>query len=106
MPIGAVPNADNFYDALYGMEWEKYIYIECRICHGVYRLGIYGLQEGATNCVFCGAYSWNPLLVDKVTYRKFLERQKNPKGLEQFQQEVWRMPTGDGKGTDEAEGRR
>lgn len=100
------PPANNFFDALHQVEWEKYYYVECLICHGVYRLGMYGFEEGATNCVYCGAYSWNPHLVDKTTYRRFLESKKNPKGIEVFQRIVWEMPTGDGRGTDEAESRR
>jgi hypothetical protein len=101
MPIRVTPGADNFYDALHGIEWEKYYYIECLVCHGVFRLGMYGFEEGATNCVYCGAMSWCPNLVDKQTYLKFLERRKNPKGMEAFQKNVWSMNTGDGKGTDE-----
>ena len=106
MPIRPPPNAQNFYDALHGIDWENYFYIECLICHGVYRLGRYGFVEGATNCVYCGAYSWNPKLVDKITYLRFLERRKNPQGIDRFQRAVWEHSTGDGRGTDEAEQRR
>lgn len=102
----AAPPADNFFDALNGLEWEYYYYIQCRVpwCQGVYRLGRYGFEEGATNCPYCGVMSWTPNLVDKATYRAFLEKQKNPKGIDAFQRAVWGRPTE--KGTDEEYQRR
>lgn len=102
----APPPANNFYDALNGLDWANYVYVKCLVCHGVYRYGIYGFQEGAINCVYCGTLTWNPILVDKEEYRKFLERKKSPFDLGEFQKSVWGMPSGDKKGTDEAHQRR
>jgi hypothetical protein len=100
----AAPPTDNFFDALNGLDWEKYVYVKCIVCQGVYRYGIYGFQEGAINCVYCGTLTWNPILVDKSEYRKFLERRKNPHGMDIFQRSVWGTPTE--KGTDEEYARR
>jgi len=85
----------NFYDELNTVEWEKYVYVKCLVCHGVYRYGVYGFQEGGINCVLCGAVTWNPIIVDKEEYRKFLESQKNPYGLQTYQQRVWGMAPND-----------
>jgi hypothetical protein len=98
MPVGS------FYDELHTVEWEKYVYVKCLVCKGVYRYGIYGFQEGAIGCVYCGTLTWNPILVPKIEYLKFLESQKNPYGLQNFQQRMWGTPTE--KGTDEEYQRR
>jgi hypothetical protein len=99
------PPADNFFDALNNVDWEHYVYVKCLVCHGVYRYGIYGFQEGAINCVYCGTLTWNPILVTKDEYRAFLEKRQNPQGMDKFVRSVWGQILTE-KGTDEEYQRR
>jgi hypothetical protein len=81
----------DFSEDLYGIDFSQYVFVQCLMpgCRSVYRWGIYGFQEGAIHCPICGAVTWSPKLVDKMTYIHYMQKMGNLKNLGQVQRKLW-----------------
>jgi hypothetical protein len=80
---------DDYAKDLEGLDLSLYVFVKCLVCQSVYRWGIYGFREGAVHCPICGATTWNPTLVDKTTYLRYLQRMGSIKNSVEKQKRLW-----------------